>query len=149
MISLYLGPTIWNSSAPSNNAAFSLPFPLTPCFEVVGGTPMFSSFSSSPLQPSFSQLSLLLLSLPLSLPSKLHVQPNVTSVLLLLVFLLYLLLLLFKHIGIILRNVGGGRGRHNNTETRAKNFLFHLYIIDLGTITGFLDKLNRTSKAQS
>jgi len=45
---------------------------------------------------------------------------------------------------------------NNDTETRAKNFLFCLCIVDLGTITGFLgkpnrtlNKLNRTSKAQS
>ena len=44
----------------------------------------------------------------------------------------------------------------NDTETRAKNFFFCLCIVDLGTITGFSDKpnrtsnkLNRTSKAQS
>ena len=30
-----------------------------------------------------------------------------------------------------------------------KTFFFHLCIVNLGTITGFLDKLNRTSKAQS
>jgi len=30
-----------------------------------------------------------------------------------------------------------------------KNFLFCLCIVDLGTITGFLDKPNRTLKAQS
>jgi len=45
--------------------------------------------------------------------------------------------------------VGRGRGRHNNTETRAKNFLFCLCIVDLGTIIGFSDKPNRTLKAQS
>ncbi len=29
-----------------------------------------------------------------------------------------------------------------------KNFLFYLYIVDLGIIMEFLDKLNRTLKAQ-
>jgi len=49
----------------------------------------------------------------------------------------------------------GGR-RHADTETRAKNFLFCLCIVDLDTIIGFsgkpnktLNKLNKTSKAQS
>ena len=70
--------------------------------------------------------------------------------------LLLMLLLLLEYFSIILRNIGGGRGRHNDTETRVKNFLFYLCIVDLDTITGFLNKpnrtsnkLNRTSKAQS
>ena len=42
-----------------------------------------------------------------------------------------------------------GRRRHSNIETRAKNFSFHLYIVDLGTIIGFSDKLNRTSNKLS
>jgi len=71
------------------------------------------------------------------------------GLLLLLVPLLHFMVLLLEHFNIVLRNVGGGGGRHNNIETRAKNVLFHLYIVDLGTITGFSDKLNRTSKAQS
>jgi len=61
--------------------------------------------------------------------------------------------LLFKYFNVILENVGVGRGKHGNTETRAKNFSFHLCIVDLGTIIGFLakpnrtlNKLNRTSK---
>ena len=62
--------------------------------------------------------------------------------------LLYLTALLFEHFSIVLRNIGGGRGRHDNTETRAKNFFFHLCIVDLGIITGFSDKSNKTSKAQ-
>ena len=60
---------------------------------------------------------------------------------------LLFLLLLFKYFGIILGNVRRDGGRHNDIETKAKTFLFCLYIVDLGTITGFLDKLNRTSKA--
>ena len=70
--------------------------------------------------------------------------------------LLLMLLLLLEYFSIILRNIGGGRGGHNDTETRVKNFLFYLCIVDLDTITGFLNKpnrtsnkLNRTSKAQS
>jgi len=66
-----------------------------------------------------------------------------------LIALLHFMALLLKHFSVILRNAGGGRGKHNDTETRVKNFFFHLCIVDLGTITGFLDKLNRTSKAQS
>ena len=62
---------------------------------------------------------------------------------------LYFLLLLFKHFGIILENVRGGGRKHDNTKAKAKTFLFHLYIINLGTIIGFSDKFNRTSKAQS
>jgi len=47
-----------------------------------------------------------------------------------------------------LGNIGGGRGRHDDIEEKAKIFLFHLCIVDLSTIIGFMDKLNRTSKAQ-
>jgi len=56
-------------------------------------------------------------------------------------------LLLIEHFNIVLRNVKGSGGRYNDTEIRAKNFLFCLYIIDLGIITGLSDKLNSTSKA--
>jgi len=65
------------------------------------------------------------------------------------VSLLHFLLLIFKHFGIILGSVGGGRGRHNDTKAKAKTFLFCLCIVDLGTITGFLNKFNRTLKTQS
>jgi len=58
--------------------------------------------------------------------------------------LLYFLPLLFKHFGIILGNVKGGGGRHDNTKAKAKTFLFHLCIVNLDTIMGFLDKFNRT-----
>ena len=58
--------------------------------------------------------------------------------------LLHLTALLLEHFSIILRNVGEGRERHNDIETRAINFLFCLCIVDLDTITGFLDKSNRT-----
>jgi len=44
--------------------------------------------------------------------------------------LLLVSLLLFKDLGVMLWNVGVGRGRHNNTKTRVKNFLLHLYIVD-------------------
>jgi len=69
--------------------------------------------------------------------------------LLLLMLLLHLMVLLLEHFSVVLRNVGGSRGRHDNTETRAKKLLLCLCIVDLGTITGFSDKLNRTSKTQS
>jgi len=65
--------------------------------------------------------------------------------LLLLMLSLHFLALFLKHFSVILKNVGGSKERYNNTETRAKNFFFHLYIVDLGTITGFSDKPNRTS----
>jgi len=64
------------------------------------------------------------------------------------VSLLHFLPLLFKHFGVILGNVRGGGKRYDNTEAKTKTFLFHLYIIDLGTIMEFLDKFNRTLKAQ-
>jgi len=56
--------------------------------------------------------------------------------------------LFLEHFSIILRNVREGRRRHNDTKTREKNFFFHLCIVDLDTIMGFLDKLNRILKAQ-
>jgi len=62
--------------------------------------------------------------------------------------LLLVSLLLFKHFSIILGNVRGGGERHDDTEAKAKTFLFYLCIVDLGTITGFSDKFNKTSKAQ-
>ena len=62
---------------------------------------------------------------------------------------LHLTVLPLKHFSIILGNVEVDGERHGNTETRAKNFSFHLYIVDLSTITEFLAKPNRTSKAQS
>jgi len=55
------------------------------------------------------------------------------------------LLLYFKYFDVILENVGEGGERHDDTEAKAKTFIFHLCIVDLGTITGFLDKFNRTS----
>ena len=39
--------------------------------------------------------------------------------------------------------------RYSDIEEKMKNFLFCLYIINLGTIMDSLDKLNRTLKAQS
>ena len=68
------------------------------------------------------------------------------ELLLLLMPLLYLTALLLEHFSVVLRNVRGGRERHDNTETRAKIFIY-LCIVDLGTIMGFPDKPNRTLKA--
>jgi len=69
------------------------------------------------------------------------------GLLLLLMLSLHFIALLLKHFSIMLRNVGEGGERHDNIETRAKNILFYLYIVNLGTIMGFSDKPNRTSKA--
>ena len=49
----------------------------------------------------------------------------------------------------MLENVRESRERHDNVEEKTKSFLFHLCIVDLGTIMEFLDKLNRILKAQS
>jgi len=68
------------------------------------------------------------------------------GLLLFLMLSLYLMTLLFKYFNVILENVGVDREKYGNIETRAKNFSFHLCIVDLGTITGFLAKPNRTSK---
>jgi len=46
------------------------------------------------------------------------------GLLLLLMPSLHLMALLLEQFSVVLRNVGGGGGRHNDTETRAKNFLF-------------------------
>ena len=62
---------------------------------------------------------------------------------------LHLQALLIKHISIVFGNIREDGGRHNNIEERQFFFLFYLCIIDLGTIIGSLDKLNRTLKAQS
>ena len=45
------------------------------------------------------------------------------GLLLLLMPSLHLMVLLLKYFSIVLRNIGGGGERHNDTETRAKNFL--------------------------
>ena len=57
--------------------------------------------------------------------------------LLLLVLLLHFLVLLFKHVSVVLGDVGGGGERHDDVEKKIKTFLFCLYIIDLGTIMEF------------
>jgi len=62
--------------------------------------------------------------------------------------LLHFLLLFFEHFGVILEDVRENGRRHGDIEKKAKKFLFHLYIVNLGTITGFLNKFNRTSKTQ-
>jgi len=51
--------------------------------------------------------------------------------------LLYFPTLLFKHIGIMLGDVREDGRRHNIVEEKTKTFLFCLYIVNLGTITGF------------
>jgi len=78
------------------------------------------------------------------------------GLLLLLMPSLHLIALLLEYFSVVLRNIGEDRRRHDNTKARVKNFLFCLCIVDLGTITKFLDKpnktlnkLNRTLKAQS
>jgi len=50
------------------------------------------------------------------------------GLLLLLMPSLHLIVLLLEHFSVVLRNVREGRGRHNDTETRAKNF-FSVYVL--------------------
>ena len=45
--------------------------------------------------------------------------------------------LLFKHVSIVLEDVGEDGGRHDDVEEKAKTFLFCLYIVNLGTIMEF------------
>jgi len=59
------------------------------------------------------------------------------------------MVLLFKHFSIVLGNVREGRERHDDAEEKVKTFLFCLCIVNLGIIMEFLDKFNRTLKAQS
>jgi len=59
------------------------------------------------------------------------------ELLLLFVPSLYFLLLLFKHLGVILKNIGENEKRHSDIEEKAKTFLFCLCIVNLGTIMGF------------
>ena len=63
--------------------------------------------------------------------------------------LLHFTTLFFKYFSIVLENVRESRERHDNVEEKTKSFLFHLCIVDLGTIMEFLDKFNRTLKTQS
>ena len=51
--------------------------------------------------------------------------------------LLHFIALLFKHLGVILRDVRENREKHGDIEEKVKNFLFCLCIVDLGTITEF------------
>jgi len=48
-----------------------------------------------------------------------------------------MMLLLFEHISIMLGDVRRSRKRYDDAEEKAKTFLFCLYIVNLGTITGF------------
>jgi len=115
-----------------------------------------SSSSSSP-QLSSSQLPPSLLSLPSSLPSKPYTQLDATSLLLPVGVGAAALPCVFAASPVIAFQVHQccfekywrGWERHDDTGARVKKFFFHLCIVDPGTITGFLDKLNRTSKAQS
>ena len=51
------------------------------------------------------------------------------GLLLLLMLLLHFTALLLEHFSIVLRNVRGGGGRHNDIETRAKKFPFFVYVL--------------------
>ena len=64
---------------------------------------------------------------------------------LLLMLPLHLTVLFLKHFSVILENVRVGKRRYGNTEIRAKNFSFYLYIVNLDTIIEFLAKSNKTS----
>jgi len=50
---------------------------------------------------------------------------------------LYFISLFFKYFGVILENVRGDGERYSNIEERQKNFIFGLYIVNLGIITEF------------
>jgi len=63
------------------------------------------------------------------------------KLLLLLVPSLHFTTLFFEHFSIVLENI---RENRDNVEEKAKSFLFCLYIVDLDTITEFLDKFNKT-----
>ena len=39
----------------------------------------------------------------------------------------------------MLRDVGGDKGRHDDVKEKMKTSLLCLYIVDLGTITGFFE----------
>ena len=51
--------------------------------------------------------------------------------------LLHFLLLLFKHLSIILEDVGENRGGYSDIEEKKKTSLFCLCIVGLGTIMEF------------
>ena len=147
--SLYLDPTTWDPSAPSNKvASFSSTlsqshwrYSIVFFFLSSSSTTLFLGFGLH-FSPSFLSRTLCTTGLHYLLQLK-------EGLLLLLMLSLHLTALLLKHFSIVLGNVRVGRRRHGNTEIRAKNFSFHLCIVDLSTIMGFLAKLNRTSKAQS
>ena len=89
---------------------------------------MFSSFSSS-LQSSSSWSLSSLWPLLFFLLFELHAQLDMP--------LLHFLPLLFKHLSVVLGDVGVNRGGHNDTEEKQKTSLFCLCIVDLGTIMEF------------
>ena len=146
--SLCLDPMTWDPSAPSNRAASSFSnssqsrwrYSIVLFFFFSSSATLFLGFGLR-FSPGFLSCMLCMMGFCCLLQLK-------EGLLLLLMPLLHLMALLLEHLSVILWNVGRGRGRHNDMET-AKNFLFCLCIVDLGTITGFLDKPNRTLKAQS
>ena len=138
--SLCLDPVTWDPSVLSNKVASSASILFWSCWRYSNHFFFFSSSTSF-------YLSSCLLSCMFHM-TDLCCCLQMNQELLFLVPLLYLMVLFFKHFSIVLGNIGGGRGRHDDIEEKAKGFLFHLCIVDLSTIIGFLDKLNRTSKAQ-
>ena len=107
--------------------------------------PLFFFYNSPPLGflPCFC-LSFFscFLSHTLSLMRLCHFFQLDQELLLLLVSLLH-----FKNFGVLLENIGGDGEKHDDIKTKTKTF-FCLCIVDLDTITRFLNKLNRTLKAQ-
>ena len=71
------------------------------------------------------------------------------GLLLLLMLSLHLTVLLLEHFSVVLERSEWAGEDMIIQKQEQKNSLFRLYIVDLGTIMGFSDKPNRTSKAQS
>ena len=135
--SLYLDPMIWDPSVSSNKTLFSTSTLSWSCWRYSNCFFFFSSstslcFSPCLLSHIFHTIGLCCL---LQMTQKL---------LLLLVPSLYFTTLFFEHFSIVLENIRENREIYDDVEEKAKSFLFCLYIVDLDTITEFLDKFNKT-----
>jgi len=139
----------WNSSAPSNRVASSSSTSSWSHWRYSIILFFLSSFSTTFCLGFGLCFSSGFLSYMLCMTGFCCLLQSKEKLLFLLMLSLHLTALLLEHFSIVLGNIRVGGGRHNNTETRAKNFLFCLYIVDLGTITEFSDKLNRTSNRTS
>ena len=158
--SLHLNPTTLDSLAPSNKVAFSSStlsqsrwrYSIVLLFLSSSSTTLCLSASSQ----AFSFASLLAFWAACSAwhdfaTSSSWARSYCSSLCLCYIFCCY-----FSRISVSFWEISEGMEKYMTVQEQEKKLLFHLYIVDLGTIMGFLDKpnrtlnkLNRTLKTQS